>query len=89
MRRRHAPVKDRAVPRATEPAAPLRVVLSLDLAEEPVGGTLTQAQRPSRTFSGWFELIGFLEDAVRAARNASIDTQPGSTFRQSVPKGLT
>ena len=77
------------MPRATEPAASLRVVLSLELAEEPVGGVLTQARRPSRTFSGWFELVGFLEDAVRAARHASIETQPGSAFRQNFPKGLT
>jgi hypothetical protein len=77
------------VPRADEPAASLRIVLSLDLAEDPVGGVLTQAQRPGRSFSGWFELVGFLEEAVRAARHASIDTQPGSTFRQSFPKGLT
>jgi hypothetical protein len=77
------------VRRAAEPATSLRIVLHVDLTEEPVGGTVTQAQRPSRTFSGWFELVGFLEDAVRAARHASIDTRPGSTFRQSFPKGLT
>jgi hypothetical protein len=77
------------VPRAAEPAAPLTIVLSVDLIEMPVGGTMTQDQRPSRTFSGWFELVGFLEEAVRAARHASIDTQPGSKFRQSFPKGLT
>jgi hypothetical protein len=64
-------------------------VLSVDLTEEPVGGTMTQPQRPMRTFSGWFELVGFLEEAVRGARHASIDTQPGSTFRQSFSKGPT
>jgi hypothetical protein len=59
---------------AIKPAAPLRIVLSLDLAEAPGGGILAQAQRPSRTFSGWVELIGFLEESVRAARRASIDS---------------
>jgi hypothetical protein len=43
------------------------VVLSIDLSEEPVGGILTHAQHADRAFSGWFELIGFLEDTVRAA----------------------
>jgi hypothetical protein len=46
---------------------PLVVVLSIDLTEEPVGGILTHAQHADRVFSGWFELIGFLEDTVRAA----------------------
>jgi hypothetical protein len=64
-------------------------VLTVDLTEEPVGGTMTQPQRPIRTFSGWFELVGFLEEAVRAARHASIDSQRASTFHQSFPKGLT
>jgi hypothetical protein len=49
--------------RPAEPAAPLRV----DRAVEPVSGILAQAQRPSQMLSGWFELIGVLEDAVRAA----------------------
>jgi hypothetical protein len=48
----------------------LVVVLRLDLTEEPVGGVLAQKQHPDRTFSGWFELVGFLEDAVREATAA-------------------
>jgi hypothetical protein len=48
----------------------LVVVLKLDLTEEPVGGTLAQEQHPDRTFSGWFELVGFLEEAVREATGA-------------------
>jgi hypothetical protein len=45
-------------------------VLRLDLTEEPVGGILVQEQHPDKTFSGWFELVGFLEDAVREATAA-------------------
>jgi hypothetical protein len=45
----------------------LVVVLTIDLTEEPVGGILAQERHPDRAFSGWFELVGFLEDAVRGA----------------------
>jgi hypothetical protein len=45
----------------------LVLVLNIDLTEEPVGGILAQEQHPDRSFSGWFELVGFLEDAVREA----------------------
>lgn len=52
------------------PGEPLVVVLRLDLTEEPVGGVLAQEQHPDRAFSGWFELVGFLEDTVRGATGA-------------------
>jgi hypothetical protein len=49
----------------------LVVVLNIDLNEEPVGGILSQEHHPDRAFSGWFELVGFLEDAVRGATGTS------------------
>jgi hypothetical protein len=55
------------VPNDSPSPEPLLVVLRIDLAEEPVGGILAQEQHPDRAFSGWFELVGFLEDAVRGA----------------------
>jgi hypothetical protein len=64
----------------------LVVVLNLDLTEEPVGGTLAQRQHADRSFSGWFELIGFLEDAVRVARHPDgVDTPDGSTPLKNTP----
>jgi hypothetical protein len=59
------------VPLVPERVAPLRIVLSLDLTEEPVSGIVAQARRPNRVFSGWLELIAFLDDAVRAARKSN------------------
>jgi hypothetical protein len=68
MRTASAAWRITSVPSDSPHPEPLVVVLSLDLAEEPVGGILAQGRHADRTFSGWFELVGFLEDAVRAAR---------------------
>jgi hypothetical protein len=57
-----------SVPSDSRPPEPLVVVLNLDLTEEPVGGNLALGQHANRPFSGWYELVGFLEDAVREAR---------------------
>jgi hypothetical protein len=65
------------MPDDSRPLEPLVVVLSIDLTEEPVGGILAQDQHPDRAFSGWFELVGFLEDAVRGATG----TPPERTAR--------
>jgi hypothetical protein len=47
-------------------ASPLqvRVVLDLDTDCEPICGSLTEDERPSRRFYGWLELAGLLQ-AVR------------------------
>jgi hypothetical protein len=66
-------VEHRFVSNASRPSESLVAVLTIDLAEEPVGGILARERHADRAFSGWFELIGFLEEAVRIARQTSID----------------
>lgn len=58
-----------------DPPPQVRVVLDLDVAQEPIRGSITVADQPIQPFFGWIELASGLE----MARSFPLDVRLGTT----------
>jgi hypothetical protein len=59
------------------PIPALNLVLTLEVEQLPIAGTVQQDSAESQRFDGWLELIAAIESALKAARGDPRPTKAG------------